>query len=162
MVRLMKNNSGFSLIMFLFYLTLNSMIICCLCSIIVTCVLPSIRVSSLYHKELGLHLALDVFVREIRSSKIVEWKLVTADTFIFNNGENDIGWRCYKNKFERIVGTYIHNHWQKRRINVIAQGVSKVMFSYDFIHEKIIGIECILTNKDQTEKTINSYVAVRF
>jgi len=161
MVGIMKNKDGFSLILFLFYLMLNSIIICSICSIIVTFVLPSLQSSYIYQKQLALHIALDVFVKEIRASKIVEWKLVTPDIIIFNDGENDIGFRCYKNRFERLAGIYKNNHWQKRRISVIGQGISKVTFLYDYINEKIIGIESILTSLHFPEKTINGYVAVR-
>src|ERR1041384_3580253 len=114
----MKNKGGFSLIVFLFYLTLNSIIIVCICSTVVKCVLPSLQLCSLYQKQLGLHIALDAFVKEIRTCKIVEWKSIASDSIVWNNGENDIGWRYHKNRLERICGIYKNSSWQKQRISV--------------------------------------------
>ena len=115
-----------------------------------------------YKEKLTLHIALDLFVKEIRTCTIKEWKETKINSIIWNNGKQDIGWRFNKNKFERIQGIYDQKgNWKKSKTSIIALNINKIEFYINYINQKIVGIESIITGNNKTQKPIHSFVAIR-
>jgi len=141
---------------------INSIIICCIFYTITQFIFPSLQSIRSNKEKLTLHIALDLFVKEIRMCTIKQWKETTIDSIIWNNGKQDIGWRFNKNKLERIQGIYNTNgNWKKSKTSIIVLNINKIEFHFKYINQKIVGIESIITGNDGTQKSIHSFVAIR-
>lgn len=158
----MCNRKGFSLLSFLLYLMLFTMITFLSCQIIVSLIIPSFASMRKCRSVIALHIASDVFVRDIRSIKNdkLHWKLITPYELVWQAGEHDIGWCFSNNRLERKEGTYDQG-WKSKTTSVVATGITQAVFTAEKAKNKIIGIELTLTPIIAQKKPIICYVAVR-
>jgi hypothetical protein len=157
----MKHKQGHSLVSFLLYVLLSSLIVCLMFHSISYFIVPSLRSIQLYKEQISLHMALDLFVKEIRVSAVTQWQEIAADSIIWSEQEKSIGWRCINNRLERIQGIYKSGDWKKRRSSVVATHIHSLLFRYDIIAEKLVGIEIVLTGSHCLQKPVRGYVGIR-
>lgn len=156
----MSSKHGFSLVLFLVYLFFFSFISCCMCHMLTTCILPSLKSTRIYYAYLLLHNSSDLFVRDIRTKSITSWKVIQPDYLIWNNGQQDIGWHYHDNKIERIEGVY-ENKWKKRRTSIVVSHLNNGLFTLNYHNGRVIGVGLTLFSALDEKKPVACYVAVR-
>lgn len=140
----MCNKKGFSLLSFLLYLTLFTMIIFFSCHIIVSLIIPSFSAIRTCKSIIALHIASDLFVRDVRAIKDhFTWKLITSHELIWQTENHDIGWYFSDNRLERKEGVY-NREWKHKTTSVIATGIQEATFFIEKNDKHIIGINLIL------------------
>ena len=157
----MRNKKGFSLISFLLYLTLFSMIMLFICHIIVSLIIPSF--TNIRHTQsiIAMHVATDIFVRDIHNiDKSVIWKHTIPTEIIWHTGKQDIGWRLQDTCLERIEGVY-NNGWKDKTVSIVANGIRNIDFTYKKDGPDIKAIELSLLPAASPHKPIICYVAVK-
>jgi hypothetical protein len=153
--------TGFSLIAFLLYLALSTLIVTCIYNAIAQFFLPSLCSIRKYKELLSLHIMADLFIKEIRHNTLKQWKETTSHLVVWNNGAEDIGWQCNENKLERIQGIYEHGKWKKKRTSMVGLGLDTATFFFEYKEGKIIAIELVLAGVYDSQKIVRSYVAIR-
>ena len=158
----MPNKKGFSLLSFLLYLMFFTMIMFFSCHIIVSLIIPSFSTMRKCQSIIALHIASDLFVRDIRAIKnhSCHWKLVTPHELIWQEGERDIGWRFSDNRLERKEGIY-NQRWKHTTTSIVAAGIEQATFAVEQHNKEIIGIELTLIPVLAQKKPVICYVAVR-
>lgn len=158
----MHNKNGFSLLSFLLYLVLFTMITFFSCHIIVSLVIPSFASMRKCQSIIRLHIASDLFVRDVRAINVHEckWKLITPHDLIWQAGDHDIGWSFVDNRLERKEGQY-NKEWKSKTTSVVATSIKQVIFTVEKTKDKIIGVELAITPVNVQAKSIICYVAVR-
>ena len=151
----MNNKNGFSLLSFLLYLMLFSIIALFTTHIITVTLLPSLAATRSYKSLIALHIATDLFVRDIRGirSKPHTWRHIMPHELIWHTDEHDIGWRYHKNRLERSTGTY-NNGWKSKKTAVVAAGIAQGTFTAEYHKNRIIGIEMTLIPEIDPKKEI--------
>ena len=124
-------------------------------------IVPSLRSIQLYKEQISLHMALDLFVKEIRASVVTQWQEIAADSIIWSDQEKEVGWQYQNGRLERIQGIYKDGVWKKRRTSVIAINIHFLAFRYDIVAEKLVGIEVVLTGSRCLQKPVRGYVGIR-
>lgn len=159
---LMNNKNGFSLISFLLYLMLFSIIALFIANIITSLLLPSLTATHTCRSIINLHIASDLFVRDIHHMKIkpYQWKKISQDELIWHIDDHDIGWCYNKKRIERREGIY-NNGWKGKKTGVISTGIKHALFSVERLHSRIIGIEMSLVSEYAPQKTVTCYVALK-
>lgn len=132
------------------------------CHIILSLIIPSLTSVRRCQSIIALHIASDLFVRDIRSIKNNKphWKLITPYELVWQAGEHDIGWCFSNNRLERKEGIYDQG-WKSKTTSVVATGITQAIFTVEKANNKIIGIELALTPVIAQKKPIICYVAVR-
>lgn len=158
----MHNKKGFSLLSFLLYLVLFSMITFFSCHIIISFIIPSFSAMRKCQSLIALHIASDLFVRDIRMIKgnECEWKLITPHELVWQAKDGDIGWGFVDNRLERKEGMY-NQGWKSKKTSVVAANIAQVAFVAEKAHDKIIGIELTMKPVFAVKEPIVCYVAVR-
>lgn len=158
----MLNKKGFSLLLFLLYLLLFTMVTFFSCHIIVTLIIPSLKSLRRSHSTIALHIATDLFVQDIRTinQERSGWKVIQSQELIWTSYDYDIGWRFNNNCLERIEGVYDQG-WTKKTVSVVACNMSKVIFNAEKYNDTIIGIELMLRPTYDINKPVICYVALR-
>lgn len=158
----MNNKKGFSLLLFLVYLTLFAMVMFFSCHIIISLVIPSLKSMRKTQAIGALHLASDIFVRDIRAinKKEVSWKVVQPHEIIWVMQDRAVGWRFARNRLERLEGVYTQG-WDKKTTSVVASGLTQAIFNVEKDGEHIIGIELQCTPMVAIQRPILCYAAVR-
>jgi hypothetical protein len=160
----MNNKNGFSLISFLLYLTLFSMIALFTAHIITSLLLPTLSATRRCKSLIALHIASDLFVRDIRTmrNKPHSWKVTTSHELIWHIDDDsyDIGWRNKDNRLERIEGLYSQG-WKHKKVSVVATGITQGTFTIETHNNHIIGVEMALIPAVDPKKTIKCYVATQ-
>src|SRR5579872_4896596 len=112
-VRSMYNKKGFGLLIFLLYLALFSMMTVFICHVATSLIIPSLQSLRKCQEIINLHIATDLFVRDIRNMRIAqyEWKKTTAHELIWHQKDKDLGWSFGNGALERKEGTY-ENGWK--------------------------------------------------
>jgi type II secretory pathway component PulJ len=156
------NKNGFSLLSFLLYLMLFSIIALFTTHIITTLLLPSLSATHRCKSLIALHIASDLFVRDIRMmrNKPYAWKKITTHELIWHNNDHDIGWCYTKNRLERREGTY-NKSWKNTKISVVAIGIEQAIFTIENHKNRIIGVEMTLIPENLAEKAVVCYVAIQ-
>lgn len=151
----MNNKKGFSLLSFLLYLMLFSLITLFSCHIITFLIIPSLSAMRKTQTIIALHIASDLFVRDIRVMRQGRpcWKLVTPHELIWNHNDCDVGWRFFNHCLERREGTY-DNGWRSSHTSIIAKNVSDAVFLAEKEQEDIRGIELTITPENNKGKHI--------
>jgi len=158
----MPNKKGFSLLSFLLYLMFFTMIMFFSCHIIVSLIIPSFSTMRKCQSIIALHIASDLFVRDIRAIKSYpcHWKLVTPHELIWQEGDHDVGWCCSDNRLERKEGIY-NQGWKHTTTSVVAAGIKQATFAVEQHNKVIIGIELTLIPLIDQKKPIICYVAIK-
>ena len=159
----MHNKKGFSLVSFLLYLMLFTMIMFFSCHIIVSLIIPSLTSMRKCQSIIALHIATDIFVRDIRAIKAHEcvWKLISPHELVWQAGDHDIGWFFANNRLERKEGEY-HKGWKHKKSSIVAAHIAQAVFTAEKAkNNNIIGVELIMTPSNDIKKPISCYVAVR-
>ena len=158
----MYNKKGFSLLSFLLYLIFFTMIMFFSCHIIVSLIIPTLSTMRKCQSTIALHIASDLFVRDIRAIKIhpCHWKLITPHELIWQEGEHDVGWCFSHNRLERKEGVY-NQGWKDITISVVAAGIKQATFTIEQYNKEITGIELTLIPMIAQKKPIVCYVAVK-
>jgi hypothetical protein len=160
----MCNKQGFSLLSFLLYLVLFTLITFSSCHIIVSLIIPSFASMRRCQSIIKLHIATDLFVRDIRAieGNVCKWKLITPHELIWQAGDHDIGWSFTDNRLERKEGTY-NKEWKGKSTSIVAAGIAQVSFTVEKAkNNKIIGVELVMIPVVDLKKRVECYVALRF
>jgi hypothetical protein len=158
----MFNKNGFSLLSFLLYLMLFSVIALFTTHIITTLLLPSLVTTRACKSVMALHIASDLFVRDIRAmkNKPHRWKSITSQELIWHTNDFDIGWHCIENRVERSTGIYDQG-WKSKKTSLVATGVAQGTFVVERNENRIIGVEMSLIPEITPKKAVICYVAVK-
>jgi len=158
----MNYNKGFSLLSFSLYLMFFTMISLFSCHIIVSFIIPSLSSVRKCQAIVALHIASDLFVRDIRVLRggDVDWQVITPRELVWRRADHDIGWCFVDNHLERREGVY-NKKWVKKSASVVAAGLSQGMFTVEIVNNNIIGIELALTPVIAHKNPIICYVAVK-
>src|SRR5579862_5054212 len=154
----MYNKKGFSLLSFLVYLMLFSLITFFVCHIIVSLVIPSLKSVRQSQSIMALHIASDLFVRDMHAG-IHSWKLITPHELIWQADEHDIGWSCVDNYVKRTTGVY-KGTWENKTTSIVAAGVAEITFIPEKAKDRIVGVELKLVSKDTFKKPIVCFAAI--
>lgn len=156
----MNNKKGFSLLSFLVYLVCLSMISLCMCQVITSLIIPSLAATRKCKSLMTLHIATDLFVRDIRTMRNMPymWKLVTSQELIWHVADHDICWRFVEDRLERIEGLY-NNGWKSKKASVIAVGIFDGYFKTKKHKNRICGIKMTIMPKIKDNKPIICYVS---
>lgn len=157
----MNNKKGFSLISFLLYLMLFSIIALFVANIITSLLLPALVETRKCKSIIALHIASDLFMRDIRTmrSKAYQWKKVTPYELIWHSDECDIGWSFTENYLERKEGVY-NKGWRSKKASIVATELDKGEFIVEYHKNYIIGIEMRLASQQVPQKIVSCYGAV--
>ncbi len=155
----MRNKKGFSLLSFLLYLMLFTMITFFSCHIILSLIIPSLRSIRKCQSIIALHIASDLFVRDVRAG-IHDWKLITSQELVWQTGDQAVGWCFSNNRLERSTGMYDQG-WKSKTTSIVAAGIAHVVFTVEKAYDQIIGIEMVLTPMITSKKPVICYVAVK-
>jgi hypothetical protein len=158
----MHSKKGFSLLSFLLYLVLFTIITVLSCHIIVSLIIPSLVSMRRCQSVIALHIASDLFVRDIRAIKPDEchWKLVTSHELVWQADNHDVGWSFTNNRLERKEGEY-NKGWKSKNTSIVATGISQVVFAVEKVKDKSLGVEMVITPINAPKKPIICYVAVK-
>ena len=156
----MHNKKGFSLLSFLIYLMLFSLMTLLLCHTILSLVIPALSSIRKCQSVVALHIATDLFVRDVHAG-IHAWKVINPDELIWQTYEGDIGWCLSGHRLVRNAGAYNNQEWKDKTSSIIAADIDKVTFTPEKAQNQIIGIELTLVPKDAQKKSVLCYVAVR-
>lgn len=153
------HKAGFSLVLFLVYILIFSLISCGICHMIVAIVLPSLHQRRQYQSLLLLESALDLFIRDIRMNRKNQWKILEQHKIAWNDGQKDIEWHYDDKKIERIEGIYEHK-WKKKYTSIIATNLAKASFSYHHNDGRLSGITITVIQAGGYKEPVTHYVAV--
>jgi len=153
-----QHKKGFSLVLFLIYILIFSLISCGICHIIATVVIPSLRNHRECQSLLLLQSAIDIFVRDIRMNRKNQWKALEPQRIIWNDGEKDREWRYHDKKLERIEGIY-EKEWKSKYTSVIATNLAKVLFSYHYKNSQLSGVTITVTPAGRYKEPLVNYVS---
>jgi len=156
----MNNKKGFSLLSFLLYLVLFTMIMFFSCHIIVSLMIPSLFSMRRCKSIITLHIASDLFVRDVRAiNEQSHWKIIAPHELVWRTGDHDIGWSFSHNRLERREGVY-GERWKSKTTSVVAAGIAQATFTVEKHKGHVIGIELALTPTVAIKKPIICYVAI--
>jgi hypothetical protein len=158
----MFNKNGFSLLSFLLYLMLFSIIALFTTHIITSLLLPSLTATRTCKSLIALHIASDLFVRDIRAmrDKPHKWLAITPHELIWHTDDLDTGWCYTENRLERSTGIY-NNGWKSKKTSLVAMGIAQGTFIVEKHKDRVIGIEMTLIPELSPKKSIICYVAVK-
>lgn len=157
----MHDKKGFSLISFLIYLLIFSMVTTFICHIITVLIIPSFVSLRKNQSVIAIHIATDCFVRDIKNIKNghYAWDLISPHELIWQVGNHNVGWSFADNRLERREGIY-KNGWKEVKTSIVAKNLSNALFTVEKINNQIMGITLVLTPL-AFEKTITCYVVVK-
>lgn len=141
---------------------LFSMIAFFSCHIMVIFVIPCFSSMRKCQSIIALHIATDLFVRDIRaldSAKTI-WKYTSPHEIVWHEESHDIGWNFKNNCLERKEGVY-HQGWIKQNTSMVATGINQAHFKYEKKENNIIAIELSLIPAVTREKPVTCYIAIR-
>ncbi len=159
----MHHKKGFSLLSFLMYLMIFSIVTLFFCHIITVFIIPSFAVMRKNQSIVALHIASDFFVRDIRSMRngTHAWKLISPQELIWEREGFAIGWRFYQNSLERREGIYKDHTWHKTIVSIIAKDIAHLIFTTEKNGDVLIGISLIMTSQYAHVKPITCYVSLK-
>jgi 1,2-phenylacetyl-CoA epoxidase PaaB subunit len=155
----MHKKKGFSLLSFLLYLMIFTGMTFFLCHIIASLVIPSLTSVRKSQSIMALHIASDIFVRDIHAG-VDQWKLVTPHELIWQSENRDIGWSFSDFYLKRTTGLYGVG-WKNKTTSIVASGVAKATFTPEKHQGRIVGIELVMESKATQNKPVICYVAVK-
>ena len=155
----MRNKKGFSLLSFLLYLMLFTMITFFSCHIILSLIIPSLLSMRRCQSVIALHIASDIFVRDVRAG-IHNWKVTKPHELVWQVGDHDIGWCFTDNRLERNTGMY-NQGWKSKTTSIVAAKIAEVAFTIEKANGQIMCIEMVLSQDNAQKKQIVCYVAVK-
>jgi hypothetical protein len=155
----MRNKKGFSLLSFLLYLMLFSLMTGFLCHIIVSLIIPSLTSVRKCQSVMALHIASDLFVRDVHAG-IHNWKLITPHELIWQTSDGDIGWFFADNYLKRNAGLY-NKGWKNKTTSIVAAGIAQATFVTEKAQDRIVGVELTFVPIVTQKKPIVCYVAVK-
>lgn len=158
----MCRKKGFLLLSFLVYLMLFSMVTFFINHLITKLIIPSFA-SLIQNKSIiALHIASDVFVRDIKRMQkgTYRWKTISPHELVWQIDDLEIGWyfskSCLKRKEE------IHNsNGRHIKKSMIAKDVKDAVFVVERDQTEVIGLELIMKPQCAPEKIIKSYISIR-
>ena len=155
----MRNKKGFSLLSFLLYLMIFSLMTFFLCHIIVSLVIPSLSSMRTCQSSMALHIASDLFVRDVHAG-VDNWKLITPHELIWQVNDYDIGWSFTDNYLKRTTGLY-NGGWKDKTTSIVAAGIAQATFTAEKAQNRIVGVELKLEPRVAQKKPVICYVAVK-
>jgi len=158
----MQYKKGFSLISFLVYLLLFSLVTTFTCHIITTLIIPSFFSFKKTQSVIAMHIATDCFVRDIKNIKEDKhtWNAISPHELIWQVGDHNVGWSFADNRLERREGIY-KNGWKEVKTSIVAKGVASAVFTIEKSGNDITGIELTITPLYAPQKVITCYVAIK-
>ena len=153
---------GFSLISFLLYLLLFSIITGIICHIITTLIIPSIFSLKKTQSIISMHIASDFFVRDMKNIKNdgCTWKVILPLELIWHTKDYDVGWFFHQNSLQRTEGIY-NGLWQNAKRSVIAKGIANATFTLEKTQDRVTGVELSLIPQSTSRKPIVCYVSLK-
>lgn len=147
----MKN--GFTLIEFIIYLMLFSIIVLLTSQWLVLSVGPLQKNNNILRDIVSLHTAHDVFMRDMISapSHIDQWLERNSDLLIWRKNSTHIGWQIKNNRLIRISGNYDGSQWHKKTQSLIAHNLDAV-FTLHIVQDHVDLIQCDLATKKDNQK----------
>ncbi|HSC25123.1 MAG TPA: hypothetical protein VLB80_02800 [Candidatus Babeliales bacterium] len=136
------------------------MIILFSCHSILSLIIPSISAMRKCQSIIALHIASDLFIRDIRAMRKLNnsWKVMNSQKIIWKiDDKHDIGWCFYDNCLVRIEGIY-DQKWKNKITSIVATELLKSSFNFTRDNNnKAIGIELIMTPMADPKKPIICY-----
>lgn len=128
MIKIRTHSSlGFSLVSFLFYLMIGSVVMYLSSTLLIRTIQTVLKGERQNNQIVDLCLAYYLLSDDIRQAPAERssWKKVTEKELIWHNGQNDIGWVYKNNTFIRITGDYdaILGVWKKHNQSLIAEHI---------------------------------------
>lgn len=159
----MVYKKGFSLISFVFYLLFFSIIVFCVCNLIVFVIIPLVHKSRFYNQRVECFLGTDIFVRDIRCyAHPFEIKSMTPHEIIGGNKKTTVCWRYNDHKLERIEGIYENEKWLKKTTSIVMQNIHDASFVADMHNGSVVGITLqVIPSVRERDKFVEVYVAIR-
>ena len=157
----MYNKKGFGLLVFLLYLALFSMMTVLICHVSTSLIIPSLQSLRKCQEIINLHIATDLFVRDIRTMRTTqyEWKQTAAQELIWHQKDTDLGWCLHNGTIERKEGIYA-NGWKNTTTTIIAKGAAQASFDFHRKKERIQAIELTIIPRSSSKKPIMCYVSL--
>ena len=152
----MNNKNGFSLLSFLVYLFCFTLVTFFMNQLIISFILPTITTTRQCRSLIALHVATDLFVRDIKNGSHVIH--CSPQELVLHNDARSIGWHISENKLERIEGVY-DNGWKNKKISIVAVGIQSGKFVPEIYKNDIIGVEMTLVPQVNDKKIVVAYVA---
>lgn len=158
----MQHKRGFSLLSFLLYLVLFSVVTLCMCHVITMLIIPAFSSLRRTQSIIALHVATDVFARDMQNIKnsVDTWNVMLPHELIWQQDDHNIGWRFHQDRLERREGVY-KKGWQESKKSIIARGVLSAVFTIERGDEGIMGVELTITPHCAKKKVIACYVSLR-
>lgn len=157
----MRNVKGFSLLLFLLYLLLFTTITFLFCHVIVSFIIPSFASMRKCQSIIALHVASDLFVRDIHAIKSnQDWKKITSQELIWHTNQNDIGWCFMGNQLIRHMGIY-DKQWKQKTTSIVATGIGQGVFTVEKAHNTVVEVTLSITPIVAPHKPILCHVAVK-
>lgn len=149
----MHNKKGTTLLVFLMYMVLFSMVTFFICQIITFLIIPSTLAMRKCQSLIALHIATDLFVRDIKTIKNEKdcWKTVTPHELIWNQDGQEVGWLFSHDRLERR---------EKGSASIIAKNITQASFSVEKNKNEITAIELTLHPAFNKEKIVTCFVAL--
>jgi len=157
----MFDKKGFSLLSFLLYLTFFTIIMFFSCHIIVSLVIPTISTTRKCQSIVMHHIALDLFVRDIRAirNNCCSWKVINDKELIWQIDTHAIGWSWTNDRLERKEGLYDQG-WKKKTTSIVATKTKQAHFKVIKHLDAIVAIELTLVTLSQARPLI-CFVTIR-
>ena len=157
----MSNKKGFSLLSFLAYLMLFSIITLFSCHIVVSLIIPSAGAMRKCQSTIALHIASDLFVRDIRLMKsgTYQWKSISPQELIWSQDTIDVGWCVSGNCLERREGVY-DKGWKSSKTSIVAKNIARGVFTVEQKNNRDMGVELVLTPQKDEKKPVVCYIGL--
>lgn len=157
----MHNKKGFSLISFLVYLLVFSMVTACMCHIITILIIPSFVSLRKNQSVIAMHIATDCFVRDVKNMKDGDtWNVMFEHELIWPVGDHNIGWSFSDHRLQRKEGIY-KNGWSDVKTSIVAKGLENAVFVVKKDNDQIAGIELTLTAQCCPQKPVSCYISLK-
>ena len=157
----MRKMKGFSLLLFLLYLMCFTTITFLFCQVIVSLIIPSFASIRKSRSIIALHIATDLFVRDIHSiTNNNDWKQMSSHELVWHTDKEDIGWCFSGNHLIRHTGIY-NQGWKHKISSIVATGIEQGVFTVDRGPNNIIGITMSFIPVVSPQKPIICHVAIK-
>ncbi|MFI5332933.1 MAG: hypothetical protein ACHQVS_02405 [Candidatus Babeliales bacterium] len=156
---------GFSIIEFLLYIGIVTLIIGCTTTALMYTYSSVVRAHHSLHEMSMLSTACDVFAHDVYEASDARdtWYQPDVHTILFRCGTTDMCWLVKEKKLMRVTGTYDRNsqRWTQRTISVMSTGVTAwacTLIPSLHASDTICAVTCEIAGDDSS---VTRYVALR-
>ena len=157
--------TGFSLLSFLLYLLLFTILTTISFHWVITSCIKSMATSRINNSVINAYMAYDIFMRDARMAPAQEyaWKKITPTGLIWHTKDHDIGWFFEHNMLIRIEGQYNKQKqiWRKKTRSIAAQHITSVIFDVEKSGNEIINIVTVFSIEVPKPLVLTNMIAIR-